>query len=108
DLGLLRLGQFARHVTLGHLDRLDLAADAVDDLGVGQGGDVADAGEVGHRGDDPAHDLPGPGLGHVRHDPHILRPGDLADLGLDRAGHLGAKAMPGHVDYVIDAAEDPE
>ena len=39
-------------------------------------------------GDHPAHDLPGPGLGHVRHDPHVLRPGDLADLGLDRLGDL--------------------
>src|SRR5215510_5447686 len=129
--------------------------DALDDLRVGQRGDVPDVGEVGHRRDHPAHDLPGPGLGHVRHDPHVLRPRDLADLGLDRlgdlAGHLvaghvaglerdvhlhraaadvvhhrdrgrlrdlghgqgrgfdllGAQPVPGHVDHVVHAAEDP-
>src|SRR6185437_13674399 len=30
------------------------------------------------------HDLAGPGLRHVRDDPDVPRPGDLADVGLDR------------------------
>jgi hypothetical protein len=59
---------------------LHLVPEAVQDLGVGQGGHVSDVGEVGDSRDDPAHDLAGAGLGHVRHDPYPLRPGDLADL----------------------------
>src|SRR5215469_3710384 len=87
DLRLLRFAQLARNLALVHLGGLDLVTDALHHFGVGQRGDVADVGEVGHRGDDPAHDLPGPGFGHVRDDPHVLGPGDLADLGLDRGGH---------------------
>src|SRR6266540_1419734 len=65
-----------------------MLADVLDDLRVREGGHVADVGEVGDRGDDPAHDLAGAGLGHVRDDPDVLGPGDLADLGVDRLGHL--------------------
>src|ERR1700680_2191170 len=53
--------------------------DGLDDFGVGERGDVAWAGEVGDAGDDTAHDLARAGLGHVGHDPDVLRPGDLAD-----------------------------
>src|SRR5438034_2539604 len=129
--------------------------DLFHDLGVGQRGDVADVGEVGHGRDDPAHDLAGPGLRHVGDDPDVLRPRDLADHGLDRLadldrhlvarlearleryvyldeaaadvvddrhrgrlgdlGHgergrldlLGAQPVPGHVDHVVHAAQDP-
>src|SRR5215471_6047893 len=155
DLLVLGLGQLPRHLALAELVALHLVTDALHHLRVGQRGHVADVGEVGDRGDHPAHDLPGPGLGHVRHDPHVLGPGDLADLGLDRAGDLaghlvaggvaglerdvyldrpaadvvhdrdrgrlcdlghrqrrgfdllGAQPVPGHVDHVVDAAEDP-
>src|SRR5215470_9104799 len=155
DLLVLGLGQLSGLLALADLLALHAVTDALHDLGVGQRGGVADVGEVGDRGDHPAHDLPGPGLGHVRHDPHVLRPGDLADLDLDRlgdlAGHLvagheaglerdihldrpaadvvhhrdrrrlrdlghgqrrgldllGAQTVPGHVDHVVDAAEDP-
>src|SRR6266498_1500667 len=67
---------------------MDLVADVLDDLGVGEGGHVADIGKVGDRGDDPAHDLAGASLGHVRDDPDVLWPGDLADLGVDRLDNL--------------------
>src|SRR6266545_5545514 len=141
---------------MGHLLALDVVADVIDDFGVRQRGHVADVGEVGDRSDDSAHDLPGASLGHVRDDPNVLRPRDLADLNLDRLGHLlldvpagrdpwlqrhiyldgsaaelvddrdrgglgdlldgdarrlellGSQPVPGHVDHVVDPAEDPE
>src|ERR1019366_5084918 len=106
--------------------------------------------------DAPAHGLALPGLRHGGHDPDVLRPGDLADLGLDRLGDLGRhllarliaglerdvhlhgaapdvvdhrhrgrlghlghgrrggldllgpEPVPGHIDHVVNAAEDPE
>ena len=58
--------------------------DLFDDLGIRQGGDVAGIPAVGDRGQHPAHDLARAGLGHVWYDPDSPRPGDLADLNLDR------------------------
>src|SRR5271166_1007641 len=155
DLGRFGLGELARHLAVRGLGRLYLVPDVLDDLGVGQRGDVADVGEVGDGRDDPAHDLAGPGLGHVGDDPDVLRPGDLPDYGLDRLadlgrhlvarlearlegdvdlddpaadvvddgyrgrlgdlGHgergrldlLGAQPVAGHVDHVVDPAQDP-
>src|SRR5919197_1035991 len=86
-LDLLRR-KLARDLAAADLLRLDVAADVVDDLGVCQRGRVTDVGEVGDPGDDPAHDLSGPRLRHVRNDPDVLGPGNLADLGLNRLGHL--------------------
>src|SRR5580700_6150167 len=156
DLVFLGLAQLAGYLALGALGGLDLLADLVHDLRVGERGDVAGVGEVGGRGDHAAHDLAGPGLRHVGDDPDVLRPGDLADVGFD--GHLdlvfhlggggeaglerdvhldhaapdvvddrdrgglrdlvhrkrdglellGAEPVAGHVDHVVDAAEDPE
>src|SRR6516164_428659 len=156
DLCLFFLGELARRLAVGELLRLNLMPDRLHYLRVGQRGDVADVGEVRHGRDDPAHDLAGPGLGHVGDYPDILRPRDLADHGLDRLadlgrhllarleaglerdvdlhhpatdvvddghcgrlgdlGHgergrldlLGAQAVPGHVDHVVDPAQDPE
>src|SRR6266545_2772056 len=91
-----------------------MLADVLDDLRVREGGHVADVGEVGDRGDDPAHDLAGAGLGHVRDDPDVLGPGDLADLGVDRLGHLLLEVLARRVprlqrDVHLDRpAEDPE
>src|SRR5205807_1756010 len=58
DLLALGLGQLARHLALGHLGALHLMPDRLDHLWVGQRGDIADVGEVRHRRDHPAHDLP--------------------------------------------------
>src|SRR5713226_7795271 len=66
---------------------LDSVPDLVDDLGICEGGHVAHIGEVGDARDHPSHDLPRPGLGHVRNDPHVLRSRDLADLAFYRADH---------------------
>src|SRR5580700_1423914 len=156
DLVFLGLAQLAGYLALGALGGLDLLADLVHDLRVGERGDVAGVGEVGGRGDHAAHDLAGPGLRHIGDDPDVLRPGDLADVGFDRlldlvldVGRgldpglerdvhldrpaadvvddrdrrrlgdladgqrrglelLGSEPVPGHVDHVVDAAEDPE
>src|SRR5215471_7338987 len=77
DFGFFGLAQFAGGVALGELGGLDLVPDTVNDFGIRKGGDVAYLGEVGDSGDDPAHDLARPGLGHVRDDPYVLWPGDL-------------------------------
>src|SRR5260370_35055046 len=65
--------QFSRHIAARHLRCLHLRAYRLHDLRICEGGDIAGAHEVGYAGDDPAHDLSGAGLGHVRNDPHILR-----------------------------------
>ena len=57
DLLELGFGQLTRHVIVGDLGALHVVPDVLDDLGVGQGGDIADVGEVGDGRDDPAHDL---------------------------------------------------
>ena len=57
DLLLLLGGELPGHLAPGRLLALDLAADLLDYLGVGQGADVAHVGEVGDPGDHPAHDL---------------------------------------------------
>ena len=75
---------------------LDVMADVVDDLGVGQCGDIADVGEVRDPGDDPAHDLPGAGLGHVGHDPHVgLVARSFRFPGLDGVVTLSSTALLG-------------
>src|SRR6516164_9785506 len=88
DLLELSLGQAARHIVLGDFHALHVVPDVLDDLRVGQGGDVPDVSEVGDGRDHPAHDLSRPGLGHVRDDPDVLRPCDLADLGLNGLADL--------------------
>jgi hypothetical protein len=44
DLLEFGLGPIPRHVVLGDLRALHMVADVLDDLGVGQGGDVPDVG----------------------------------------------------------------
>src|SRR5215469_4888576 len=97
DLGPLRLRPLSRRFALRYLRALYLLADSLDHLGVGERGDVADVSEIRRRCDDPAHDLARSGLGHVRYDPHVLRPGDLADLGLDRGDDLRLHVRPSPV-----------
>src|SRR5215472_9860086 len=155
DLLHLGLAQLARQLALGNLRALHVVPYPLDHLGVGKRRDVADIREVGHGRDYPAHDLPRPGLRHVRDDPDVLRPGDLANLDLDGAADLrldtvrrrarlqrdvhlhdaapdvvdhrnrgglgnlgdgqrgglellGTEPVPGHVDDVVDPAENPE
>src|SRR5215216_6175862 len=88
DLLELLLRQLARRLAAGHLLTPDLVCDLVDDLRVRQRAHVSDLGEVGGRGDNSAHDLSGAGFRHVRDDPDLLRSRDLADLVVDRLGHL--------------------
>src|SRR6202034_1924900 len=82
-------GELAGDVAGADFGLLDVLADAVDDFGVGEGGDVADVGEVGHGCDDAAHDLAGSGFGHVGDDPDVLGAGDFGDLGFDGLGDFG-------------------
>src|SRR5947207_5579308 len=56
--------------------------DLLDDLGVGQSGHVPELPAFGNVAEQPAHDLPGTGLGKVVSENDGVRPGDLAD-------HLG-------------------
>src|SRR5262249_23992341 len=59
-------------------------------------------------GDDAAHDLARPRLGHVRDDPDVLRPGDLADLHLDRLADLSLHAIAGDTGLERDVhLDDP-
>src|SRR5665648_446409 len=88
DLLQLLRGELARSLATGHLLTLDVLADVLDDLGVRQRGRVSDIGEVRDRGDDPAHDLSGARLRHVRNDPDVRRARDLPDMALDRLAHL--------------------
>src|SRR3990172_9044418 len=86
-LDLLRR-QRARNLAARHLLALHVVANVLHDLGVRERGRVPHVGEVGDGRDDPAHDLAGPGLGHVRDDPDVLRARDPPDHGLDRLDHL--------------------
>src|SRR6266542_2836375 len=88
DLLLLLLGELARALPAGELLALHVMPDVLDDLGVRERCRVADVGEVGDRGDHPAHDLARAGLRHVRDDPHVLRARDLPDLLIDRVADL--------------------
>src|SRR6267143_1908719 len=138
----------------GDVAALDEFANLGDDVGIGEGGDVAGVHIVGNGGEDAAHDFAGAGLGHVRDDVDGFGAGDFADHGFDgrddfvldrfRRGNaglqgdvddrdaafdfvdrgndggfgdfgdreaggfdfLGAEAVAGDVDDVIDAAED--
>src|SRR5215469_14937675 len=54
DLLEFGLGELAWHVVAGDLGTLHVVPYVLDDLGVGQGGDVPDVGEVGDRRDYPA------------------------------------------------------
>src|SRR6266576_2251109 len=65
---------------------LDELANLLDDVGIGEGGDVASVHVIGDGGEDAAHDLAGAGLGHVRNDVDGLGAGDFADHGFDGGG----------------------
>src|SRR5262249_20137790 len=80
-LGEFGLTELARDLALGDLGALHLVPDLLHDLRVGERGDVAGVGEVGGRGDHPAHDLARPGLRHVADVPAIPRAGYLAVVG---------------------------
>src|SRR6266851_4544947 len=62
---------------------LDLFANLGDDVGIGEGGDVARVHLVGDGGEDAAHDFARARLGHVRNDVDGFGPGDFADHGFD-------------------------
>jgi len=49
----------------------------LDDVGVGEGGDVASVHVIGDGGEDAAHDFSRARLGHVRNDVDGLGAGDL-------------------------------
>ena len=57
-----------------------VAADRLDDVAVGEGGDVAKRATFGYVSKESAHDLPGARLGEVWNEEEELRSGDRADL----------------------------
>src|SRR5208337_3639908 len=75
------------------VERHDLAAlndlaNLLDDVGVGQRGDVAGIHVIGDGGQDAAHNLAGARFGHVRNDMDALGPRDFANHGFDGGGNL--------------------
>ena len=60
----------------------------IHDIGIGQGGDIADISFIGNSAQNPAHDLSGTRLGHVLDDPNLARFGDFADLVADGIRNL--------------------
>jgi len=67
---------------------LDEDANLLDDIGIGERGDVAGVHGVGNGGENAAHDFSGARLGHVRDDVDHLRAGDFADHGFDGCDHF--------------------
>src|SRR6266568_1244981 len=55
----------------------------LDDIGIRERADVSSVHTIGNGGENAAHDLAGAGLGHVRNNMDVLRPGDFADDGFD-------------------------
>src|SRR6266487_6114272 len=55
----------------------------LDDIGIRESSDVSGIHAIGNSGENAAHDLAGAGLGHVRNNMDVLRPGDFADDGFD-------------------------
>src|SRR5205807_1048622 len=72
DLLQLLRRELAGELTPGDLLGLHLLPDVLHYLRIRECCDVSGAGEVGDPGDDPAHDLARPRLGHVGDDPHVL------------------------------------
>src|ERR1700687_5150955 len=62
---------------------LDDLADLLDDVGIGERGDVARIHAVGNGGENAAHDFAGAGFGHVGNDVDALGARDFADHGFD-------------------------
>ena len=67
---------------------LDEFADLLDDVRIGEGGDVAGVHAIGNGGEDAAHDFAGAGFGHVGNDVDALGTGDFADHGFDGGDDL--------------------
>src|SRR3989442_5051084 len=88
DLVQLLLGQLTRGLAALDFYRCSMMFNRCNHLGIRERGDVAGACEVGDARDDTAHDLARTGLGHIGHDPHVLRPRDLADQLVDRRRDL--------------------
>ena len=65
---------------------LHLFADLLDDIGIGEGGDVAGVHVIGNGGENAAHDFSGARLGHVRNNVNHFGAGDFADHGFDCGG----------------------
>src|SRR5208282_2811232 len=70
------------------LAALNDLANLLDDVGVGQRGDVAGIHVIGDGGQDAAHNLAGARFGHVRNDMDALGPRDFANHGFDGGGNL--------------------
>jgi len=60
----------------------------LDDVWIGERGDVPGVHTVRNGGQDTAHDLAGAGFGHVRHDVDALWARDFADHGFDGGDDL--------------------
>src|SRR5579883_3081607 len=90
QLDLLNLlgSKFARHLATIQFLPLNLPANALDDLRVGQRRHVTHVGKVADRGQHTAHNLARTRLGHIGDDPTVLRPRDLANLRLDGPGYF--------------------
>src|SRR5579859_1721472 len=65
---------------------LHLFADLLDDVGIGERGDVAGVHVIGNGGENAAHDFAGARFGHVWNDVDVFGAGDFADHGFDRGG----------------------
>src|SRR5437879_5870725 len=67
---------------------MDEFSNLLDNVGIGEGGDVAGVHAVRNGGQDTAHDLAGAGFGHVRYDVDALGARDFADHGFDGGDDL--------------------
>src|SRR2546430_15124203 len=85
-------GAFLEGADVAALDEL---ANLLDDVGIGEGGDVAGVHVVGDGGEDAAHNFSGAGLGHVRNDVDALGPGDFADHGFGGGDHFVLDGLGG-------------
>src|SRR5271157_2296909 len=79
------LGTFVERHDLAALDDL---AYLLDDIRIGERGDVAGVHVIGDGGQDAAHDFSGARLGHIRNDVDALGARDFANYGFDGGSNL--------------------
>ncbi len=72
---------------------LDHFLDFINNFRVSQCHDIANITFIGDGTEHPPHDLAGTGLGHIRHNPDLARPGNLADIRTNLLGNLLGKLI---------------
>src|SRR3989338_4848006 len=90
-------GKVLRNLSALSLFRLHHSPYGLYHLRVGQRRDVAHIHEVRDSGNDPTHDLPRTGLGHVRDKPNVPRTGDFTDDFVNRVFDLFVYSLAGVV-----------